>query len=191
MNKNLESYIKVYRKAIPEDVCKSTIEEIEANKQYFLEHGYDNERDSSIIKHDNELFVVYADKITKNTGNVSFYVHKAVEKYILEDLNFSWFKGWEGFTLPRYNIYVEGSEMRTHCDHIHNMFTGERRGIPKLTVVGNLNSNFSGGKFVMFDDTEYNFETGDIVVFPSLFLFPHKVTKVDSGTRYSFASWVW
>ena len=32
---------------------------------------------------------------------------------------------------------------------------------------------------------------GDIVMFPSLFLFPHGVTAATKGTRYSGVCWAW
>ena len=43
----------------------------------------------------------------------------------------------------------------------------------------------------MFDDYEIEFKQGDVVIFPSLFLYPHKVEPVTKGTRYSYISWVW
>ena len=30
---------------------------------------------------------------------------------------------------------------------------------------------------------------GDILIFPSVFLFPHEVKPITSGTRYSFVTW--
>jgi len=32
---------------------------------------------------------------------------------------------------------------------------------------------------------------GDLLIFPSIFLYPHKVEPVKKGTRYSFISWVY
>ena len=43
----------------------------------------------------------------------------------------------------------------------------------------------------MFDDTEIHLEVGDLLIFPSNFLYPHKVNMVTEGTRHSFVSWVW
>jgi hypothetical protein len=33
--------------------------------------------------------------------------------------------------------------------------------------------------------------TGDVIIFPSTFLYPHKVNEVKKGIRYSFVSWAW
>ena len=72
-----------------------------------------------------------------------------------------------------------------------DLFDGEKKGIPILTIVGLLNKDYNGGEFVMLEDEIINLEPGDIVVFPSLFLYPHRVNEVLEGTRYSFASWAW
>jgi predicted 2-oxoglutarate/Fe(II)-dependent dioxygenase YbiX len=81
--------------------------------------------------------------------------------------------------------------MAEHCDHIQSMFDGERKGIPILSVLCILNDNYSGGEFIMFKDKEIKLKQGDLLIFPSNFLFPHKVEPVTRGTRYSFISWVW
>ena len=35
------------------------------------------------------------------------------------------------------------------------------------------------------------FKTGDILIFPSTFLYPHVVKEVTEGTRYSFVAWAY
>ena len=52
-----------------------------------------------------------------------------------------------------------------------------------------LNDDFEGGDFVMFTDQKIEFNKGDLLVFPSNFLYPHRVEEVKSGTRFSFISW--
>jgi predicted 2-oxoglutarate/Fe(II)-dependent dioxygenase YbiX len=42
-----------------------------------------------------------------------------------------------------------------------------------------------------FKDYEIKLNAGDILIFPSVFMFPHRVDKVSKGTRYSFVSWAW
>ncbi len=81
--------------------------------------------------------------------------------------------------------------MAQHCDHIHSLFEGKEKGIPILSVLGILNNNYEGGEFIMFENEEIKLNKGDILIFPSLFLYPHKVEPVKKGIRYSFISWVW
>lgn len=81
--------------------------------------------------------------------------------------------------------------MSKHCDHIHDVFDGERKGIPIISILGVLNDNYKGGEFIMFDDYNIKLKTGDLLLFPSVFLYPHKVEPVLEGERYSFVSWSW
>ncbi len=89
----------------------------------------------------------------------------------------------------RVNRYQQNTTMRQHVDHIHDLFDGTRRGIPILSIVVNLNENYEGGNLIFFDSVQYSLKTGDIVIFPSNFLYPHSVSEVTSGIRYSMVSW--
>ena len=68
--------------------------------------------------------------------------------------------------------------MALHCDHIHSIFDGEKKGIPILSILGTLNEDYGGGKFIMFDDYEVPFKTGDVVIFPGWLL--HRTEKNNS-----------
>ena len=81
--------------------------------------------------------------------------------------------------------------MRTHHDHIHNLFDGEQKGIPILSIVGLLNNDFSGGDFIFFNDYNVKLSAGDIMIFPSSFLYPHRVEEITRGTRHAFVSWAY
>jgi hypothetical protein len=89
----------------------------------------------------------------------------------------------------RLNSYKPGSEMRKHYDHIKSLFSEPIQGIPTLTILGALNSDYEGGELILFDDHTINMEKGDVVIFPSNFMYPHRVEKVTKGTRYSFVTW--
>ena len=53
--------------------------------------------------------------------------------------------------------------------------------------------NQSGEKFTREIKTldKSFFKTGDVLIFPSNFMYPHRVTEVKRGIRYSAISWVW
>lgn len=54
-----------------------------------------------------------------------------------------------------------------------------------------LNENFEGGEvYFSSQDVTVVPETGMLVLFPSNFLFPHLVTPVTAGVRYSVVSWM-
>ena len=81
--------------------------------------------------------------------------------------------------------------MDSHWDNIRDIFDGERKGVPIFTVAGVLNDDYSGGEFIMFDDYKIEIKQGDVIIFPSTFLYPHRVSPVIEGIRYSYVSWGW
>ena len=91
----------------------------------------------------------------------------------------------------RFNRYNQHTLMRPHYDHIHSLFDGERKGIPIISIVGVLNEDYEGGEFIFWDNYKVELHTGDILIFPSNFLYTHRVSAVKKGTRYSWVSWGW
>lgn len=95
----------------------------------------------------------------------------------------------EQYSGIRFNRYDEGKLIKKHIDHIHSIFDGDRKGIPVLSLVGVFNDDYEGGEFVMWDDTVIPLKTGDIVAFPSVFMYQHQVKPVTKGSRYSWVQW--
>ena len=93
------------------------------------------------------------------------------------------------FTPIRFNRYRTGTVMRKHYDHIHSIFDGQHKGIPILSLLGVLNDNYEGGGFFFSDTYEVPLKAGDILVFPSNFMYPHEVKEVTKGQRYTFVAW--
>jgi predicted 2-oxoglutarate/Fe(II)-dependent dioxygenase YbiX len=102
-----------------------------------------------------------------------------------------WFCKWSAYSDIRFNRYKKNRLMAPHCDHISTLFDGTRKGVPILTILLCFNDNYSGGEFIMFEDTEIKMKQGDIMIFPSNFLYPHTVKEVTDGIRYSGVSWAW
>jgi predicted 2-oxoglutarate/Fe(II)-dependent dioxygenase YbiX len=188
MKMNLQSYVRIYSGIVEPNVCKQTIEDL--RNVNWLKHEYTSVSDysSRSINGENELSVTFEPISTKNY--IESKVWEAYKNYIMS-LNFQWFNGWKSFTDVRFNRYDEGQIMTLHCDHINSIFDGERKGVPIMTALGCLNEDYEGGDLTIFDDSFIKMKTGDIVVFPSNFLFPHKVNPVLKGTRYSFVCWAW
>ena len=128
-------------------------------------------------------------------GNVSTKndLNKLVDDtafHYVKNLRMPWFDKYQGYSHVRFNKYAENKKMALHADHIHSMFDGERKGIPILSVLGVLNDDYEGGEFVLIDE-KIDLSKGDIIIFPSNFMYPHKVEPVTKGTRYSYISWIW
>lgn len=95
------------------------------------------------------------------------------------------------FSKIRFNRYAPGQIMRQHHDHIQSLFDGVEKGIPVLSFIINLNDDYEGADLFFWEDHVVSLGKGDIIMFPSLFLFPHGVTEASKGQRFSAVSWAW
>lgn len=195
MLENVKDYILV-KNCIPKDVCESMIKDT-TTKNVWTKHLWQN---YGVIK-DRPSFPPTELDVSESTPEQNQilypYMGEALKSY--ED-HISSHNSFEGFVSNcglhiacpvRFNRYNTNTLMKSHHDHIHSLFDGERKGIPTLSIVGHLNDDYEGGKFFFFKDYEVTLKQGDILVFPSIFIFPHRVEKVTKGVRHSFVSWAW
>jgi predicted 2-oxoglutarate/Fe(II)-dependent dioxygenase YbiX len=183
----LTDYIKVYS-WLDKELCDQIRKEID--EATWKQHVFYNAEGKYVTQSGEQELDVSWDNIATR-DKLTQKVWEAISQYILTDFKNDYFNGWQGFTHIRFNRYREGKTMAKHCDHIHDMFDGERKGIPTLSIVGFLNDDYEGGEFIMFDDMEIKLKQGDVLIFPSNFMYPHKVNPVTKGIRDSFVSWVW
>ena len=192
MKKNLLDYVKNNKQFLDSKICDLTVNELNQLEQsYWQDHLFSDSLTKENIKKsgDQELSVLYSNQISTKQILMK-EIWNSLYNYV-NDFKFSWFGGWNGYSELRFNRYLENTKMAEHCDHIDSLFEGTRRGIPILSVLGILNDDYEGGEFFMFQDYEIKFKKGDLLIFPSIFLYPHKVEPVKKGIRYSFISWVW
>jgi hypothetical protein len=195
MNRNLEHYARKY-KFLDKDTCETTMKELNVLatgqnvEEEFVQHTFYNARKNEYkpISGSQELDITYID--TSTTKLVMDKLWNQLHIY-MKDLNFNWFNSWDGYSKVRWNRYSENRKMALHVDHIKSLFDGDRKGIPTLSCLGVLNDDYEGGEFVMWDDKVIPLEQGDLLIFPSNFLYPHKVEPVTKGIRYSYISFVW
>jgi len=191
--KKIKDYILHLNNWIPNNILKSSLKELKKDKTW-KPHKYQNFQDASdtyIRNGDRELDICGGEKLT-HYKELMKLTWKALERYIIIDkISGDTVVGWTGFSQIRFNRYKKNQIMSKHVDHIHDLFTGDVKGIPMLSIVAVLNDNYEGGEFIMFDDYEIKFKAGDLIIFPSVFLYPHLVKPVTKGTRYSYVSWVW
>lgn len=188
MNKDLENYVKIYKGALDKSFCSDAVKSLEDKK--FTRHSFYNPISNSYFEHEDELETLYG---WKQDPNYSYLVDKISSSFntYTKELEFDWFDKAGSFCNYRYNRYLTSTRMAEHCDHIHDIFDGKKKGVPILTFLAFLNDDFEGGDLVMFKDKKMEISTGDIMVFPSNFLYPHRVEKVTQGVRYSIATWAW
>jgi predicted 2-oxoglutarate/Fe(II)-dependent dioxygenase YbiX len=93
-----------------------------------------------------------------------------------------------GLTDITFLRYQNGGHYRMHTDHCKNA--------PRtLSIIYLLNNDYEGGELI-FNSPDRKDEilkvgkkTNRVVIWPSNFLYPHQVTPVTKGLRYSIVSW--
>ena len=187
MQKNLRDYVKVYNNQFDKDTCELTLKELKFAT--WQQHYFDSTDSNRTALSGNDELAISWSKLTTNKLLMK-RIWDGLEQYVLTDFPFPWHTGWEGFTDIRFNRYSANKKMAEHCDHIV-INEGTRKGIPVLSFVGVLNDDYEGGEFIMFQDEVIELKQGDLMIFPSVFLFPHRVEPVTKGTRHTFVSWSW
>lgn len=189
MPTQLKDYVKIYDDFLDLDFCKTVVDELKNNS--WEKHAFYQARSENLISHDDDLSISYSN--SENGIAINKKIWFAIEQYVLKDFSFtnSWNNGWNGYSQVRFNKYDTGTKMALHCDHIHTLFDGARKGIPTLSVLGALNDGYEGGELYMWESEKIELKAGSIMIFPSNFMYPHRVDTVTKGTRYSYVSWVW
>jgi predicted 2-oxoglutarate/Fe(II)-dependent dioxygenase YbiX len=189
MNKNLQDYVLKFPNVLDNFLCDTLLNEVEQIKWKVNTLNNHQTKTHKSVSDGKDLDTSYDTVNSQNKLMKNLWL--VIHKYIKEFLKFNWFNSWDGFSSLKFNRYRTNKLMKEHCDHIKSLFLGETRGIPILSIVGSLNNNYEGGEFIMFQDTEYKIKAGEVLIFPSNFLYPHKVLPVKKGTRYTYSSWVY
>lgn len=116
---------------------------------------------------DDEMF-----EVVQNLIRLYQESHPDFELEIQEDSGYELLKYEEG------DFYVE------HTDS----FKEQPRA---LTVIVSMNNAYEGGEVALFNrELVYKLDAGDVLMFPSNFMYPHEIMPVKSGTRFSMITWV-
>ena len=183
-NLQLKNFIHIERGLIPKDTCRFVIDSIK-NKSW-SSHLWSRDGKDQFSHPTKELDVLDATPSLEDILNplISLSV-----KYYNDFIGSEKVSQVTCFSPIRFNRYQKGQTMRIHCDHIKTLFEGEVKGIPVLSIIINFNDDYKGGDLIFWDDYKVNLGEGDVVVFPSLFLFPHRIEEVTENIRYSGVAW--
>jgi len=193
MEKDLTKYVANYENFLDENYCKKAVKALK--KAEWSTHQFYQSGSGDHISYDNELSVSWSN--IKQRQEIQEKLHSGLTRYVTELPDVSkaktidWFCGWNGYSELRFNKYDETTQMKLHCDHIHSMFDGNRKGIPTLSLLGCLNDDYEGGELIMWEDQKIELKRGSLLIFPSNFMYPHEVKPVTKGSRYSYVSWAW
>jgi hypothetical protein len=86
---------------------------------------------------------------------------------------------WEAFNFIKYE---KGQHFLYHHDHGYSYNC-------TVSLVAYLNDDFEGGGLhFKKQDILYTPKAGDVVVFPSNYMYPHRAMPVENGTKYSMVT---
>lgn len=84
-------------------------------------------------------------------------------------------------------VYVQYKEGEFFKQHTDKFFNSRARSV---TISIALNDDYEGGEWCWWDrQIVKKLATGDAVMFPSTWLFPHEILPVTRGTRHAMVTW--
>ena len=178
---NISNFIEVKQNIIPKDLSNILISHYE-EEDLWRESKF-NYKDEVVDTEGVAMEECWID------SSMMFY-HETkhfLEKEVIEYSNKHQFMIEYGPPM-RLNKYGKGGYMQLHYDAIRHSH-GQQYGYPHITILSVLNDNFEGGEFFLIDK-HYNLKNGDCIIFPSNFIFKHKVKEVTAGVRYSLMAWL-
>lgn len=102
----------------------------------------------------------------------------AVNDYCRE-YNIMELKYWESFNFIKYG---PGQHFQEHHDHGFSYNC-------TVSLVAYPNDDYQGGElYFRLQDLKIKPEAGDLFIFPSNFMYPHRAMPVSSGTKYSIVT---
>ncbi len=172
--------IKVYDNSLSSDVCDELVSYFETNsdKQEHVDNqGSPTFTQLNVTKNRQELENIHSILI-----KTVFQYRDIYYEYICKNV-FPESHAFEEFRIKRYN--VGGSErFDTHVD-VQDYASARRF----LSFFWYLNDVEEGGETV-FTETEIKPSKGKLVIFPPLWMFPHKGNPPISGTKYILSTYL-
>lgn len=182
--------VNVYNSAIPKELCNRSIEILEhnlgADKKYNWQQASVTESNEPLLeaRYCLDFKVGHGNLGQRNPDNSPFYdIHEELFQVILrcsQDYGSYWGVGinyFEAFNFVKYES--PGHHFNIHADHGPAYVT-------TISLVAYLNDDYEGGElyFPRFDLT-LKPKAGDVVFFPSTFVYEHSSKPMITGTKYS------
>ena len=190
----LDECIFIAEKIIPTDLCDSIVQDIET-REWEPHTWYNNVTDTNRSEQTMELDVQFTtpelQKVLSNFVVEAGTIYNQKYSFPYADQPHKSGQMMNYFSPVRFNRYSPGQIMRQHHDHINSLFDGKLKGVPVLTFILNFNDDYEGADLYFWKDTVVKLGKGDIIMFPSNWLFPHGVTEATKGKRYSGSVWGW
>lgn len=201
----LKQFIKIYANHVNDDFCDLILSEYTKNDAEWytscVMHSSGKKVSDNNIRKSRELFITGDEVIKRN-----FETRKKIDEdlfNIFTTVMQDYVNTVQSFFNVTHDVgyhllaYTPGCHFKEHVDILSypqgevNGFVPVANGIPRqISLSLFLNEEYEGGELLFFDGTYSIPNTkGTIVLFPSNHLFPHQVSEVTSGCRYSIVTW--
>ena len=190
-NMNLSDHIIHLKSFIDKDLCKQVVDELDkikgADKSSQYSDGLMNDEADSYFDPDIESLEIIKKKIF-NDG---------IKEYAGRVRAFNWaYYNHKRFRYSEMIVrrYHPDSELSYHHDdviiEVFPQWFPKRQNIVTANIYFNDSTEYEGGdlQFAALDKA-ISPSVGDVVLFPSNWMYYHKVTKVTSGNRYAGTLW--
>lgn len=190
INISLDKYIKVFEDVAPNDVLENLIKICKESNHFQQATVLDGEGKNFLEDKIRNTFSwsmqnVGVKSLTEvHWTNFLYNVfNKSIEKY-LKSLDINHCYSINDIQILKYNV---GGHYKFHVD--------DAATVPRtFSCIYFLNEDYEGGELLFkfpgdYREYKINKRKNSVVVWPSNFLYPHSVTPVTKGERYSVVSW--
>jgi hypothetical protein len=182
--------INVYRNALSPENCEKYIKTLENSLNGQTQYNWagahvTNSDEVDTYARNAKDFKISSNNLGPRTEeNASLYdMHGEMFKNLkmcVDDYSYYWGVGinfYEAFNFVKYE--GQGTHFRIHADHGPTY-------VATVSAVAYLNDDYEGGElwFPRFN-LDFKPKQGDIVVFPSIFIYEHASKEMIEGTKYS------
>lgn len=177
----VQKYVHFYEDIMSEEDCHTLMNaEFDYKPSKYATHESESPRSKERVKMDDAWI---------NQNNEHYNIIKPSFEWVINKYQKAYkhciIKNTTPFRINRYSV---GGFMSEHCDNIHHSH-GQTYGYPQLSALLFLNDDYEGGEFLV-NNLAYPKKKGSAIIFPSNFMFPHQVTEIKEGTRWSIVTWL-
>lgn len=175
----LKDFIKVYSKVLPDVLCNDILDMFKDSDRWVKSTLADPRGEKA--EPDYRLCgIIPLSEYTISNALIP-YMQEIIKRYKSEfKKSGQGMKMGTGFDLLRY---TEGEYYKEHSDAGDNYNR-------IMTAAMVINDDYEGGAFTFYNgELKFDLKKGDIIMFPSNFMYPHQVQAITKGTRYSIVTW--
>jgi predicted 2-oxoglutarate/Fe(II)-dependent dioxygenase YbiX len=180
----VKNFIKEYRKVIPNNFCKKIISYFDSDLEDAATVGGVNKNIRNCVK----VSLLHPKSLGQRIiSNYAKSIIENIAKEYSKEFKHCFTQKISQLDLLKYETNKHDVGYSWHVD------MGYKAEARTLSMSICLNNDFKGGEFVfdlLENQEQFPQNTGDAIVFPSNFIYPHQVNKVTEGTRYALIGWV-